>query len=138
PEPVEIGASPLYPGPETTEPFTRLRRLNLEGCRIGDVRLLEVVGVPGAYDLLPALTDLDLSGNDITYEGVLNLVASPLLPRLRHLVLGGNPIGDDAAEGIANAAGTSRLEHLNVRFTNIGPRGQKALLPHFGGKLDLF
>ena len=62
-------------------------------------------------------------------------------PRLRHLVLGGNDISDAGA--VALAAGwptgaADRLEHLNLRFTNIGPVGQAALLTRFGGRVDLF
>ena len=65
-----------------------------------------------------------------------------MLPsQLNRLILGGNDITDAGA--VALAAGwptgaADRLEHLNLRFTNIGQVGQAALLRRFGGRVDLF
>jgi uncharacterized protein (TIGR02996 family) len=116
------------------ERLTRLETLDLEGCQIGDagVRLLTATN-------LPSLVDLDLSYNDITDFGVADLLDWPLVRQLKRLVLGGNPITDQAAFEIADRLGPrNQLETLNLRFTNIGPAGQNALLPRFGGRVDLF
>ena len=138
PELVAVDALSLHMWLTDSDPWVRLRELNLGGCGIGDEGLRQIV-----YDHeadLPALTRLDLSGNGITDDGVLSLVNSALWPRLKDLVLGGNPIGDRAATTLAGAP-PSGLEHLNLRFTAIGQPGQpgqQALLRRFGGRIDLF
>jgi uncharacterized protein (TIGR02996 family) len=138
PELVAVDALGLHIWLTESGPWTRLRELNLKGCGTGDEGLRQI-----AYDHeadLPALTDLDLSGNGITDDGVLSLVNSALWPRLKDLVLGGNPIGDRAATILAEAP-ASGLEHLNLRFTAIGQPGhpgQQALLRRFGGRIALF
>ena len=116
--------------------LTRLAVLDLEGCGLADwfCDLLD------NFDL-PALTALDLSQNALTDIGVENLLRTHHPSRLRSLILGGNDITDAGA--VALAAGwptgdADRLEHLNLRFTNIGPTGQAALLRRFGGRVDLF
>lgn len=114
--------------------LTRLEVLDLEGCHIGDfgVRLLTLAH-------LPALVELDLSGNNVTDFGVAELLDWPAVRLLRRLVLGGNPIGDQGAFEIADRLGPhNRIENLNLRFTDISHAGQNALLPRFGGRLDLF
>jgi uncharacterized protein (TIGR02996 family) len=110
-----------------------LESLDLEGCRIGDV------GVEWFewQDYL-SLVELDLSGNDISDNGVANLVGYPVIRRLRRLILGGNPITDQGAFEIADRLGpNSRLEYLNMRYTPIGAEGQRALLAR-RWKVDLF
>jgi uncharacterized protein (TIGR02996 family) len=135
PDPVAVEATTLRMWLSESGPLARLRELHLEGCRTGDEGLRELVFEHEAD--LPALTHLDLSGNGITDGGVVSLVNSPLWSRLKDLVLGGNPIGDPAAFALAEAP-ASALQHLNLRFTEIGPLGQQALLPRFGGRIDLF
>ena len=114
--------------------YPRLRDLSLEGCDMGDEGLRWLADVGGAF---PALTRLDLSGNEISDTGVLSLVNSPLWPRLTYLVLGANPISDEGARTLADAPPTA-LANLNVRFTGIGPAGQHLLLRRKGWKVDLF
>lgn len=116
--------------------LTRLEVLDLEACGINDDRLDLV-----ARCAFPALTDLDLSNNELTDYGVENLLATGWPRHLTRLVLGGNPIGDDGALDLAErwpAGDADKLTSLNLRFTNVGPRGQQALLARFGGRLDLF
>ena len=119
----------------TCSGWPRLRSLDLENCRLGD---------PGARELFrqpsfPALIDLDLSFNDLTDAGVIDLLNTGLPQRLERLVLGGNPIGDQAALELADRLGRSEvLESLNLRMTNIGQAGQAALFPALGGRVDLF
>jgi uncharacterized protein (TIGR02996 family) len=117
--------------------WPRLEELDISGCRLGDT-LFALLAVPG---ILPVLADLDASVNDLTDAGVIALLGTPLPRQLKRLVLGGNPIGDQGAIELADRwprGGSDRLEHLNLRFTNIGPPGQQALLARFGGRVDLF
>jgi len=119
---------------DATGKLTRLELLDLEGCQIGDHGAVVL-----AMTDFPALTEVDLSSNQITDVGVTDLLAWPVLRRLRRLVLGGNPIGDQGAFELADRLGPhNRLDNLNLRFTNISPDGQRALLSRFGGRVDIF
>jgi uncharacterized protein (TIGR02996 family) len=116
--------------------WDRLRELNLEGCQIGDDGVEHLVG-----GRVPVLADLDLSGNDLTDAAVMQLLRSGLPRQLKRLILGGNPISDFGARLLAEQWPTGaddRLEHLNLKFTDIGQPGQQALLARFGGRVDLF
>ena len=114
--------------------LTNLKSLDLEDCRIGDFG----AGILARADF-PALVEADLSGNHITDFGVVELLAWPSIRRLRRLVLGGNPIGDQGAFELADRLGPrNQIEDLNLRFTEIGRDGQRALLARFGGRLQLF
>jgi uncharacterized protein (TIGR02996 family) len=117
-------------------PWDRLGELDLEACAIGDDGLNRLASAGTAN--LPVLEELDVSGNEISDEGVRLLVESPLWPRLRRLVLGGNPITDVGAETLAAAAATSRLENLNLRYTGIGLDGVRVLSRAYGGRADVF
>jgi uncharacterized protein (TIGR02996 family) len=117
-------------------PWHRLRALGLEGCDIGDDGLAELAHAVPAR--LPALTELDVSVNEISDDGVQLLVSSPLWPRLKRLVLGVNPISDVGAVTLANAAATSRLENLNLRFIGFGLDAVRELSRAYGGRADVF
>lgn len=115
--------------------LSRLAHLELENCRLGD----ENASLLFTHARFPALQDLDLSFNDLTDAGVIALLNTGVPQRLKRLVLGGNPIGDQAAIELADRLGGSTvLENLNLRMTNIGRPGQVALTRAFGGKVDLF
>jgi uncharacterized protein (TIGR02996 family) len=117
--------------------WPRLAELDLSGCQLGDYCAGNLLSK--AY--FPALTDLDLSANDLTDQVVESLLFFGLPQRLKRLILGGNLITDDGAAALASGWPTGaddRLEHLNLRFTNIGAAGQSALLRRFGGRVDLF
>jgi uncharacterized protein (TIGR02996 family) len=117
--------------------WPRLAELDLSGCQLGDY----CAGNLLSESYFPALTDLDLSANDLTDRAVESLLLFGLPRRLKRLVLGGNLISDDGAEALASGwpvGEDDRLEHLNLRFTHIGPAGQSALLRRFGGRVDLF
>jgi uncharacterized protein (TIGR02996 family) len=114
--------------------LTSLEVLDLEGCGISNL-----YWNLGFNFKLPALVDLDLSHNEITDAGVVNLLQTGLPRQLRRLILGGNPIGDRGAIELAQQwPRENRLEHLNMQFTNIGPLGQQALRARFGDKIELF
>ena len=81
-----LGVRSLFAG-GWSWPWDRLRKLDLEACLIRDEGLAELTR--GGAAALPLLTDLDVSGNEISDDGVRLLVASPLWPRLKRLVLGG-------------------------------------------------
>jgi hypothetical protein len=134
----ETGSMAFWP--DESQLFAAIRRLtglevlDLEGCEIGKMYWDQGFDFP-----LTALVDLDLSHNEITDAGVSNLIRSGLLGQLKRLILGGNPIGDEGASDLAHFwPQENRIAYLNLRFTNIGPRGQQALLNRFGGKIDLF
>lgn len=113
----------------------RLTGLHLKQCQIGDYGVTEVAANPAAF---PALTELDLSHNEVTDAGVITLLNSGLLRRLTQLLLGTNPIGDQAALELADRLGPdNRLEWLELRLTNITRVGQVPLFHRFGGKVDL-
>jgi hypothetical protein len=114
--------------------LTRLESLDLESCGINDLHC------EFAFHLsFPALVDLDLSSNQITDQGVSNLLRTSFPGRLRRLILGDNQITDTGAIELANNwPRESKLEKLNLRMTPIGHAGQIALTTRFGGILDLF
>jgi uncharacterized protein (TIGR02996 family) len=118
------------------ERFERLEVLDLENCGINDLHCDLVFNFS-----IPSLRDLDLSNNLITDAGVSDLLRTDLSRQLTRLVLGGNAITDAGAIALAEGWPTGdadRLENLNLRFTPIGPDGQRALLNRFGGRVDLF
>ncbi len=133
--------SPEYPISESDliegiERMARLESLDLEGCGISDLHC----DLAFSFSV-PALRNLDLSNNLITDGGVIDLIRTDLPRQLRRLILGGNDITDIGAVALAErwpAGDADRLEHLNLRFTNIGQVGQAALLRRFGGRVDLF
>ena len=129
---VESGHVDLYPFV-----WSRLTELDISGCHLGDANATALL----RSESFPALADLDISANDLTDNAVMNLLCSGLPPQLKRLILGGNPIGDAGAIALAERWPTGdadKLEHLNLRFTNIGQPGQQALLARFGGRVDLF
>ncbi len=115
--------------------WNRLRLLNISGCDAGDGSLSTISSTD--HDLYPALTDLDISWNEVSDEGIEQLVRSPLWPRLRVLVVGSNPLSDVAADALADAPPTA-LQYLNIARTAITPQGQTRLLKRKGWKVDLF
>jgi uncharacterized protein (TIGR02996 family) len=127
------GLSPLDEVTVIGERCPHLRVLELEARSLGD-------GVGERFSApFPALVELDLSFNDLTDAGVIALLNTGVPQRLKRLVLGGNPIGDQAAMELADRLGGSTvLENLNLRMTNIGQPGRAALLARLGGRVDLF
>lgn len=120
----------------TRESWDRLRRLDLQACRLGDEGLAPVVA-----SRLPVLEDLDLSNNDLTDDAISILLRSGLPRQLKRLILGGNPLSDASAQLLAEEWPTGaddRLEELNLRFTHIGTPGHGALTARFGGRVILF
>jgi uncharacterized protein (TIGR02996 family) len=136
-EPTALSAAGVAARLAGRGPWRRLRRLDLDHCGVGDVGVAAVAGGPGADDF-PALSDLNLSANDITDTGVRLLVASPLWPRLRKLVLVGNPLGGDTPGVLAAAAATSHITFLDLRHANIAAEARPLLLRNYGGRVALF
>jgi uncharacterized protein (TIGR02996 family) len=118
-------------------PWPRLRKLDLSHCNIEDWGLLVFVGTH-QFDHFPALTDLDVTNNGISDDGVRMLVRSPCWPRLRKLVLAHNPLGLEAPNFLAAGAATSQLEFLDLRHAFIRPDDRPVLLRFYGGRVALF
>ncbi len=117
--------------------WSRLNELNIAGLGLGNDNVVALMST----EAFPALFDFDLSNNDLTDAAVMPFLRSGLPRQLKRLILGGNPLSDIAARLLAEQWPTGaddRLDELNLRYTNIGPPGQQALLARFGGKIDLF
>jgi uncharacterized protein (TIGR02996 family) len=117
--------------------WPRLEALDISGSRLGNANTILLL----TYSSYPVLSDLDVSANYLTDAAVEALLDSSLPTQLRRLILGGNDITSAGAIALAERWPTDdedRLEHLNLRFSSIGPAGQSALLRRFGGRVDLF
>jgi uncharacterized protein (TIGR02996 family) len=125
----ETGAQRLASCPH----LGRLKVLNLESNEIGDGGLIALAQSKN----LTALTELNVSGNQITDDGLSVLLGSPRWLRLRRLNLSLNPLSLAAAEQLADAP-RNEIEHIDLRFTEIGPEGYTLLLRRYGGRVDLF
>lgn len=118
--------------------LVRLEAISLEGIPIGDPVIPPPEQEP-PFPFPPRLVEVDFSHCQLTDGGVIGLLNTGILRRLRRIVLGGNPLTDQAAMELADRLGPVRtVEHLNLRFTQIGTAGQAALLAAFGGRVDLF
>ena len=114
--------------------WPRIEQLDISALHLGDSKVEGLL----RSDSFPILADLDFSENDLTDASVTSLLDSGLPPRLKRLILGGNPIGNLGAIELTERWPTGpndRLEHLNLRFTNIGQPGQQAVLARFGAEL---
>ena len=117
--------------------WTRLNELDASGLGLGNEHTAALLRV----EMFPALFDLNLSNNDLTDAAVMTFLRSGFPRQLKRLILGGNPLSDLGVRLLAEQWPTGeddRLEHLNLRFTNIGTPGQQALLARFGGRIELF
>jgi uncharacterized protein (TIGR02996 family) len=76
---------------------------------------------------LARLEVLDLSSNRLGAAGVKALAAAPGLGRLRRLVLYDNNIGSAGAEALAGCERLDRLEELDLMDNEVGPKGTRAL-----------
>jgi uncharacterized protein (TIGR02996 family) len=85
---------------------------------------------------LPALARLNLSTNAILAAGVAALAASPLFRQLTALDLSHNRIGEAGAKALVGAA-ESKLESLDLRGTQLGPRATGWLKARFGKVVKL-
>lgn len=117
--------------------WNRLNELDISGLRLGNEQTHALL----QSSAFPALSDFDLSNNDLTDAAIMPFLRSGLPRQIKRLILGGNPLSDFGVRLLAEQWPTGnddRLEHLNLRITNIGPLGQQALLARFGGRIDLF
>jgi uncharacterized protein (TIGR02996 family) len=96
----------------------------------------------GASDLqqfqraaVPALRELDLSGNPLGPAGARALVSGPFLAAVTAVHLSGCDLGDDGAEALAGAGCLAGVRRLFLGGNQIGNRGALALArsPHLEG-----
>jgi len=131
----------------------RLAMLVLEGNRIGDAGVGNLVGSPNVSELralridsnmlvdrdaaaiaesphLGALRELSLRDNKLGAAGATALARSPRLAQLVELDLSGNAIGDVGAVALAASPHLAHLERLNV--TGCGIDRPEPLIVRFG------
>ena len=101
-------------------PLREMRSLNLAGTGIGREGVAMLVP-----SVLPSLTSLDLSDNDIDVEGVQTLLSSGL--RLTQLRIGNNILGNEGLRAILEAPGASALTSLDLSDNDIDIEGISAL-----------
>jgi uncharacterized protein (TIGR02996 family) len=116
------------------ESLTRLEALDLHSCGINDLHL------DLAYNFsVPALAELNLSYNQITDEGITNLLRTDLPKQLRLLELDVNAITDLGAQRLAEGWPTGaadRLEHLAIERNELTWLGQRVLRQRFGERVS--
>jgi hypothetical protein len=81
--------------------MTRLERLHLSYCRIGDAGARALAAAPA----LAALRSLDLAYNQIGHAGARALAESPHLKSLKRLNLRGNALGRQAQQALSERHG---------------------------------
>ncbi|MCI0704634.1 MAG: TIGR02996 domain-containing protein [Planctomycetia bacterium] len=123
--------------------FARLEKLDLTGCGIDDHGLEQLLVLtssqPAKGQRMPKLTDVDLTSNDITDDGVRLLVGSELWRRLKRLSFGYNPaFTDESARLILAAASNSPLEDFSFRSPQLSQALAQSLRAQFSGRVDLF
>lgn len=108
-------------------PLTRLRHLSLgwNGIENDGAEAL-------AQANLPALTNLNLSRNDLDIEGLRFLLTAPYLSSLEELNLEYSVLGDEGVALLVGSSSLTSLHTLNARGGNIGVAGLQALVesPH--------
>jgi len=112
--------------------FARLEKLDLASCGIADRGFARLLAVAGQN--MPALTDVELEGNDITDSGVGLLVVSPLWRRLKRLSFGySRELTEESARLILAAASSTQLEDVDLRSPDIPYDVLQSLRERFGG-----
>jgi Leucine Rich repeat len=111
-----------------TQHLSKLSRLDLWGCNVGDRGIAALVS--GA---LAEVRTLQMFGNDVGVGGAEAIATSAHLRELRHLDLSANKIGDGGLCAIARSDRMPQLEVLFIGGNEFGPAGVCALAesPHF-------
>lgn len=110
----------------------RIEKLTLADVFATDLTAAAFAEV-GAF---PRLSHLDLSCNRLREQGAQQLAVDVAMPALEHLDLSGKrayspyydspdvqPIGDDGATAWAESPNATRLKHLDLSATGLGPDG---------------
>jgi uncharacterized protein (TIGR02996 family) len=142
-----------------TSLWSRLRRLSLFDCHIGDdgARALADAGStrlawldlgengfgPAAADALARspslwaqLTELNLADNVLGDEGACALAESPQLAGLRVLNLDGNDINDAGATALARSPHLEQIRSLKLGRNQLRRAGETALRRRFGDRVE--
>jgi uncharacterized protein (TIGR02996 family) len=116
-----------------TQKAARLKRLNLDYCRVEATGARAIAGSPH----LGQLESLDLSGNRIGSKPMKLLANSPHLTNLKWLCLRHNGIDDTGAGAILDSSIAVRLGHLELDGNDISETMQKQLRKQFGKRVSL-
>jgi hypothetical protein len=108
-----------------------LTSLSLYGVGTAAARLLM------ALPALAGLTELDLGGNGLGYEGARTLARSPRRRGLRKLRLAYNGITGQGALQLADSPHLEQLDLLDLTGNFIGPQSAGVLRQRFGDRVDL-
>lgn len=102
----------------------KLRRLDVGWSAIGDgaITFLATSG------LLRHVTDLDLSGTEMTTQGLAELLQGDRLASIERFAIGWNPLDEDAVRLLATWEGGQRLEQLLLRGTPLSEERVAPLL----------
>jgi hypothetical protein len=109
--------------------LSALRRLNLDGCGIGDAGAAHLA----ASATLRELRHLHLVGNGIGDTGVKALAGSPILANVHTLTLMNNRIGDEGALALARSPYLGRARSLALGNIRLSESVRQALLERFPG-----
>ena len=106
---------------------------NLRGLTLNDNGSVTADGVRAVADspFLAGLTELDLSGNDVSDAGVRAVAGGRATGRVHTLRLAGNHIGDAGVAALVGSGLLARLvahdPYLDLRDNAVGPAGASAL-----------
>lgn len=112
-------------------PLGKLRKLNLQGCRVGlrGARAL----AERAGETFPELRTLNLRANAMPMDALLALGKSSALGKLRELNLACAQVDDLRAEILMGLPLTGRLETLDLRYNALTSAGLERALDRLGG-----
>lgn len=126
---------PSFPKGQPLPLFRLVRSLDLEGRRLNDEEIKEIVNLAP----LEILEDMNLMYNHIHSEGAESIAQSPYLFNLKTLFMGYNNTGFKGAEAFAHSQKLPQLTFLELQANDIGERGCETLgmSPHLSSTIRI-